>query len=92
MYSCIGTMPKLRPCKVHSKWQVYSNCHTILQRVGGTRWIECKDYVIYIYSCCDVMMGHTMKDKFNDHKKVMFIIKYLRSPPQEVGRRTVVDI
>lgn len=40
------------------------------------------------------MMGHrhTMKDKFNDHKKVMFIIKYLRGSPQEGGRRTAIDI
>lgn len=42
-------------------------------------------YYIYIYIVAAMlMMGHTMKDTFNDHKKVMFIIKYLRSP-QEVG-------
>jgi len=58
---------------------------------GGTGRTGCKDYII-IYSCCDIIKGHrhTMKDKFNDHKKVMFIIKYLRSP-QEGGRRTAVD-
>jgi len=28
-------------------------------------WTGCENYII-----TEVMMGHTMKDKFNDHKKV----------------------
>lgn len=55
----------------------------------------CKDYIIIqLLRRCDIMMGHrhTRKDKFNDHKKVMFIIKYLHGSPQEGGRRTAVDI